>query len=95
LKKIFVLLLLLCNSQLHTQTSPDYQLLTTADGLSQGMVFDILQTKDGFIWIATKDGLNRSTVRGLCSSLPIPSIHTPLQTAKYGQFSRTAGAGFG
>ncbi|MBC7774333.1 MAG: hypothetical protein H7246_02760, partial [Phycisphaerae bacterium] len=23
------------------------------------MVFDILQSRDGFIWIATKDGLNR------------------------------------
>lgn len=28
-------------------------------GLSQGMVFDLLQTRDGFLWAATKDGLNR------------------------------------
>ncbi|MFM9947175.1 MAG: response regulator [Saprospiraceae bacterium] len=33
--------------------------LTIDDGLSQGMVFDILQTRDGFLWIATKGGLNR------------------------------------
>jgi ligand-binding sensor domain-containing protein len=35
------------------------QLIGTEQGLSQGMVFDILQSRDGFLWIATKDGLNR------------------------------------
>ncbi|MCB0663893.1 MAG: hypothetical protein KDC24_14190, partial [Saprospiraceae bacterium] len=41
------------------QASPGLSFLTVNDGLSQGMIFDILQSKDGFIWIATKDGLNR------------------------------------
>lgn len=33
--------------------------LTVADGLSYGAVRDILQTKDGYLWIATQEGLNR------------------------------------
>ena len=36
-----------------------YEAITTANGLSQGMVFDILQDQQGFIWVATKNGLNR------------------------------------
>jgi ligand-binding sensor domain-containing protein len=33
--------------------------ITIANGLSQGMVFSMLQDRDGFVWIATKNGLNR------------------------------------
>ncbi len=38
---------------------PGWQEFTISDGLSQGMIFDIKQDRDGFIWVATKDGLNR------------------------------------
>jgi hypothetical protein len=33
--------------------------LTTNDGLSQGYVVDILQDRRGFMWFATRDGLDR------------------------------------
>ncbi len=53
-------LLLLCQACLLCGQSPGKsELLSVNDGLSQGMVFDILQSRDGFLWIATKDGLNR------------------------------------
>jgi signal transduction histidine kinase/CheY-like chemotaxis protein/ligand-binding sensor domain-containing protein/AraC-like DNA-binding protein len=39
--------------------SREYESISTAQGLSQGMVFDILQDKEGFMWVATKNGLNR------------------------------------
>ncbi len=39
--------------------NPRIESLTIADGLSQGMIYDILQDRDGFLWFATKDGLNR------------------------------------
>jgi signal transduction histidine kinase/DNA-binding response OmpR family regulator/ligand-binding sensor domain-containing protein len=36
-----------------------YETLTNTDGLSQGFIWDILQCRDGFMWITTKAGLNR------------------------------------
>ncbi|MFZ1369915.1 MAG: two-component regulator propeller domain-containing protein, partial [Ferruginibacter sp.] len=41
------------------QSPPAYESISTAQGLSQGMVFDLLQDTEGFIWVATKNGLNR------------------------------------
>ncbi len=41
------------------QTANAFETISTAQGLSQGMIFDILQDQEGFIWVATKNGLNR------------------------------------
>jgi ligand-binding sensor domain-containing protein len=35
------------------------QELTVADGLSQGMILPMLQDKQGFMWFATRGGLDR------------------------------------
>lgn len=41
------------------QPQPLFESISIAQGLSQGMIFDLLQDREGFIWVATKNGLNR------------------------------------
>ncbi len=59
LKALFILTAIWLGMSVTAQKSPDYETISTAQGLSQGMVFDILQDREGFIWVATKNGLNR------------------------------------
>ncbi len=55
----FSLVMILHEPQLAAQTTGSYETISIAQGLSQGMVFDILQDHAGFIWVATKNGLNK------------------------------------
>ena len=41
------------------EDAPRFQRITARAGLSQGVVNDILQDREGFVWLATQDGLNR------------------------------------
>ena len=56
---LFCLFIILRVTAITAQTTNVYESISIAQGLSQGMVFDILQDNDGFIWVATKNGLNR------------------------------------
>ena len=53
------LLAQLRQDQFGPATSKGWQEITISEGLSQGMIYDIKQDHNGFIWAATKDGLNR------------------------------------
>src|SRR6187402_1747893 len=56
---VFFLLVFSVCGQVSAQISSGYETITTAQGLSQGLINDMIQDREGFIWIATKGGLNR------------------------------------
>lgn len=57
---IIILLLLICNSLLKAETKNYlFRHYQVENGLSDNMVSGCVQDKDGYIWIGTRDGLNR------------------------------------
>lgn len=61
LHRVFILLILssVVGIGAAQEFSPRFQHLTIDDGLSQSAVYALMQDRQGFIWIGTKDGLNR------------------------------------
>ena len=58
-KLITTITLLWVSQLLFAQKEKAYESISIAQGLSQGMILDMLQDEDGFIWVATGGGLNR------------------------------------
>ena len=59
LKSIFTFIITCLGFAASAQNAIGYENISIAQGLSQGMVFATLQDQEGFIWVATKNGLNR------------------------------------
>ncbi len=55
----FPIAFLFCVNPAIAQTTAGFEAISNAQGLSQGLINDMLQDSEGFIWIATKGGLNR------------------------------------
>ncbi|MFY9163509.1 two-component regulator propeller domain-containing protein [Aquirufa antheringensis] len=59
MKRLFFFLAMCAVLSLQAQKQTRYERLSTASGLSQSSVYKIIQDKQGFLWFATGDGLNR------------------------------------
>lgn len=56
---LLVLLVSLITNPVAAQNKLRFENFTSENGLSQNSVYSISQTKDGFMWFGTQDGLNR------------------------------------
>ena len=53
------LLMILAFFQFQLQEVPPFEIITTQIDLSNSIVYDIYQDREGYIWMATDKGLNR------------------------------------
>jgi ligand-binding sensor domain-containing protein/serine phosphatase RsbU (regulator of sigma subunit) len=60
-KLLLLIILLIYNLNYHTlaQSNVKFERYTIENGLSSNQIFQVYQDSKGFIWIATRDGLNR------------------------------------
>src|ERR1044072_430089 len=56
---LFAMATFFCGSAQPSCKKYAFSSLNVDDGLSQNSVWDVLQTRDGFLWIANSDGINR------------------------------------
>jgi len=56
---LIIFLILIFLAPLRAQQKYNFEHISIPDGLSNAQVWDILQDKYGFLWVATADGLNR------------------------------------
>ncbi|MHA8066901.1 hybrid sensor histidine kinase/response regulator transcription factor [Aquirufa sp. ROCK2-A2] len=59
LRKSLLIFLLLGSREFLAQNGMRFERLSSASGLSQNTIHKIIQDKNGFLWFATSDGLNR------------------------------------
>ena len=66
---VFILTMVLLQKILFSQNL-NFQSYSSVQGLSQNSIYSIAQTKDGFMWFGTQDGLNRFDGRNFTSIIP-------------------------
>lgn len=59
--RLFIVLALLISISASAQLKCSFRHYSSEDGLSQNTVMSIMQDHKGLIWLATWDGINKST----------------------------------